>query len=127
MGSPLAVTVLLPAFARHLLSPQHVSECSPGSPTRSTAWLFTKTSGEPLVDGPTVTCLHAAHECPSSGHLASSPTRPTCMAHLSPRRGGFRGRPSGENLFCNVGVLGGDLGGVHLADHVIHIRHVLFA
>ena len=31
---------LLPAFARHLLSPQQVSECSPGSPTRSTGRLL---------------------------------------------------------------------------------------
>src|SRR5689334_7670822 len=67
-------TVPLPTLAVHVLGPQHAM-WMPVSSTRIAGSLFTLTSGEPMIAGPTAGCGHAGQPCASTGTLDLSPSR----------------------------------------------------
>src|SRR5512144_1390555 len=67
-------TVLEPACAVHVFGPQHAM-WMPVSSTRTAGSLFTLTSGEPMIAGPTAGCGHAGQPCASAGTLDLSPRR----------------------------------------------------
>src|SRR5215831_20207948 len=67
-------TVPLPTLAVQVLGPQHAM-WMPVSSTRIAGSLFTLTSVEPMIAGPTAGCGHAGQPCASAGTFDLSPSR----------------------------------------------------
>src|SRR3954466_9929839 len=86
---PLMNTVPLPTLAVQVLGPQHAMWI-PVSSTRIAGILFTLTSVEPMIAGPTAGCGQAGQPWASAGTLDLSPSR-----HW-PGMGAPGGRRSGE-------------------------------
>src|SRR5262249_14127509 len=71
---PLMKTVPLPTLAVQVLGPQHAMWI-PVSSTRIAGSLFTLTSVDPMIAGPTAGCGQAGQPCASAGTLDLSPSR----------------------------------------------------
>src|SRR5690349_14768621 len=67
-------TVPLPTLAVHVLGPQHAM-WTPVSSTRIAGSLFTLTSGDPMIAGPTAGWGHAGQPWASAGTFDLSPSR----------------------------------------------------
>src|SRR5262245_64681431 len=67
-------TVPLPTFAVQVFGPQHAM-WMPVSSTRTAGSLFTLTSGDPMIAGPTAGCGQAGQPCASAGMFDLSPSR----------------------------------------------------